>query len=427
LHWGYVLWFGLLSAFSYAEDIMKTLLRAVILSLISLLLPAVVLAADLENPPVFKADAILGPAAEGPGYIVKPIVGSDGYLRLYEVETPWGIFDVHGDQMMQMRIKEIQALDALVQTANSAAFGDALVKAGLRPVEFAGKLVTDPVDTVKSTVSGVGRMFNSIGSGIRNAGKSQDSVAASVSGAAKQRRIIAYQYGIDPYTDWKPLKEKLDHMSRAAAAGGLVVTGAFILIPGAAGTVISDVSAAGTMSEMVRDYSASQLMDRNRKTLRAMGADAHLIEELLTNTHYTPTDVTAIAGALHSMGKVRNIDTLLAGAVGARSRDEAYFTRRRVELMSARQEKTGEIAGFTAIGNFPFPLAVTFGNGLTGVFPLDALAWTAETSRAVTSLTKSARAEGITGPLTLVITGTATPLAQKKVAALGWKLEQQQR
>lgn len=403
---------------------MKTLFRSVVLTL---LFPAVVLAAELENPPVFEASAVLGPAAEGPGYVVAPKVGSDGYLRLYKVETPWGIFDVHGDQMMQMRIKEIQALDAMVQTANSAAFGDALVKAGLRPVEFAGKLVSDPVDTVKTTVSGVGRMFNSIGSGIRNAGKSQDSVAASVTGAAKQRRLIAYQYGIDPYTDWKPLKEKLDVMSRAAAAGGLVVTGAFILIPGAAGTVISDVSAAGTMNEMVRDYSASQLMDKNRNTLKAMGADAHLVEELLTNTHYTPTDVTAMAGALHSMGKLRNIDTLLAGAAGVRSRDEAYFTRRRIELMSVRQEKTREIAGFTDIGAFPFPLAVTVGNGLTGVFPIDALAWTAETSRALTSLTEQARAEGITGPLTLVISGTATPLAQKKAAALGWTLEQQER
>ncbi len=402
-----------------------TLLRAFALCLVGLLLPAAAGAAEVENPPVFEASAVLGQAAEGPGYKVEPKVGSDGYLRIYEVDTPWGIFDVHGDQMMQMRIKEILALDAMVRTASSAAFGDALVKAGLRPIEFAGKLVSEPVDTVKTTVSGVGRMFNSIGSGIRNAGKSKDSMAASVTGAAKQRRLIAYQYGIDPYTDWKPLKVKLDDMSRAAAAGGLVVTGAFILIPGAAGTVISDVSAAGTMSEMVRDYSASQLMDRNRKTLRGMGADADLTEELLTNTHYTPTDVTAMAGALRSMGKLSNIDALLARAVDARNRDDAYFMRRRIELMSVWQEKTGEVAGFTTIGDSPFPMALTRGNGLTGVFPLDALSWTAETSRAFISLTDSARAEGITEPLTLVITGTATPLASKKAAALGWKLEQQ--
>jgi hypothetical protein len=70
-------------------------------------------------------------------------------------------------------------------------------------------------------------------------------------------------------------------------------------------------------------------------------------------------------------------------------------------------------------------MAFTRSNGLAGIFPLDALAWTAETSRAITSLTEAARAEGFTGPLTLAITGTATPLAKKKTSALGWKLEQQ--
>jgi hypothetical protein len=401
------------------------LLRAFALLLASLLVPVAAQAADLENPPVFHAGAVLGRTAEGPGYVVVPKVGSDGYLRIYKVETPWGIFDVHGDQMMQMRLQEIRALDAMERTTNSREFGDAMVKAGLRPVEFAGKLVSAPVDTVKTTVSGVGRLFNSIGSGVRNAGKSQESMAAGVTGAAKQRRLIAYEYGIDPYTDWKPLKSKLDEMSRAAAAGGLVVTGAFILIPGAAGTVISDVSAAGTMNEMVRDYSASQLMDQNRKALRGLGAHTDVIEELLTNTYYTPTDITAMTGALRSMGKLRNIDALIGRAAEADSRDGAYFMRRRIELMSTWQERTGEITGFATVGDSPFPMALTRGNGLVGIFPLDALAWTAETSRAVTSLTDAARAEGITGHLTLAITGTATPLAQRKAAALGWKLEQQ--
>lgn len=400
------------------------LLQAAGLSLFAVTMVTAAHARDLENPPLFKASEMLGQAAEGPGYQVVEKVGSDGYLRIYEVETPWGMFDVHGDQMMQVRLKEIRALDAMERTASSEEFGDALVKAGLKPVEFAGKLVTDPAGTVKKTVSGVGQMFNSIGSGIRNAGKTKEGVAASVSGAAKQRRLIAYNYGIDPYTDWKPLKQKLDQLSRAAAAGGLAVTGAFILIPGAAGTVISNVATAETLNEMVRDYSAAQLMDMNRKALRSMRVDPILTEELLVNTHYTPTDITAMAGALKGMGKLRNIDALIARAAEAESRDAAFFMRKRIELMAAHQEKTGDITGFVTLGELPFPVATTHGNGLAGIFPLDALAWTAETSRSLTSLTQAARDDGITGPLSLGITGTATPLAQKEIAALGWELVQ---
>ena len=40
-------------------------------------------------------------------------------------------------------------------------------------------------------------------------------------------------------------------------------------------------------------------------------------------------------------------------------------------------------------------------------------------------VTEAARAQGITGPMDLVITGTATPLAQKQLAKLGWSLQQE--
>lgn len=382
-------------------------------------------AEDVENPPLFKASEVLGAAASGPGYRVEEKVGSDGYLRVYAVETPWGVYSVHGDGMMAVRLKEIAALDAMVRTVNSKEFGDALVKAGLKPVEFAEKLVTDPKDTVKNTVTGVGRMFNSIGAGIRNAGKTQEKTAASISGAAKQRRLIAYSYGIDPYTDWPPLKQKLDQLSRAAAAGGLAVTGAFILIPGAAGTVISNVATAETMNEMVRDLSAAQLMDMNRKALLMAGADPGLAEELLTNQHYTPTDMTALTAALTEMGKLNNVDALITRAAEAESHDAAFFMRTRLELMAAQQRKSGDITGFATLGQSPFPLAVTRANGIEAIFPLDALSWTAETSATFESLGEAARAEGMTGPVSLRITGTASPLAARKLKALGWTVEQQ--
>lgn len=403
---------------------MLTLLRAAALSLAAVAMVAPTLAKDVENPPTFKASALLGDAAQGPGYQIEETVGSDGYLRLYNVETPWGVLAVHGDQMLEVRLKEILALDALERTANSSEFRDALVNAGLKPVEFAGNLVANPAGTVKKTISGVGQMFNSIGSGIRNAGKTQDSAAASISGAAKQRRIIAFNYGIDPYTDWPPLKQRLDQLSRAAAAGGLAVTGAFMLIPGAAGTVISNVATAETLNEMIRDYSAAQLMDINRKALRALGTDPNLVEELLANTHYTPVDMTALAGALKTMGKPAGIDAFIARAAEVQSRDDAFFMRKRAELMAVYQKKTGTITGFVTLGEVPFPLATTGGNGLAGIFPLDALSWTAETGSAITAITRAARAQGITGPLILGITGKATPLARKQVAALGWKLEE---
>ena len=382
-------------------------------------------AADVENPPVFKASTLLGAQVQGPGYKVAEKVPSDGYVRIYSLQTPWGPVGVRGDHRLQVRFKELAAIDAMEQTSNSKEFGDALVKAGLKPVQFAGKLVTDPVDTVKNTVSGVGNLFNSIGSGIRNRGKTQESAVQSITGAAKQRRLIAYNYGVDPYSQFPPLKQKLDDMSNAAAAGGLVVTGAFIAIPGAAGTVISNVSTAGNLNDMVRDYSAAQLLDMNRASLLKMGVAPAIVDQLLANPNYTPTDMTAMTGALGGMGKLQNLDALLGLAAQVATRDDADFMRWRVELMASYQRQMKVITGFVAIAGVPMPMATTRDNGLLGVFPLDALSWTAGTSHDISAITQAARAQGITGPMKLVITGTATPLAQKQLAKLGWSLQQQ--
>lgn len=382
-------------------------------------------AADVENPPVFQASTLLGAQVQGPGYRVAEKVPSDGYVRIYSLETPWGPLVVHGDHRLQVRFKELAAIDAMERTSNSAEFSNALVKAGVQPVQFAGKLVTDPVDTVKNTVSGVGNLFNSIGAGIRNQGKTQENVVASITGAAKQRRLIAYSYGVDPYSQFPPLKQKLDDMSNAAAAAGLVVTGAFIAIPGAAGTVISNVSAAGNLNDMVRDYTAAQLLDMNRKSLLKMGVSPAIVDQLLSNPNYTPTDMTAMTGALSGMGKLQNLDALLGLAAQVKTRDDADFMRWRMELMASYQRRQNTITGFVAIAGVPLPMATTRDNGLLGIFPLDALSWTANTSKAITSITEAARSQGITGPLNLVITGTATPLAQKQLAKLGWSIQQQ--
>lgn len=381
-------------------------------------------AAELERPPSFDARRILGDAAQSPVYRIGSPIRSDGYLRDYSVETAYGVVTASGDQMLLMRIKEITALEAMNRTTDSKKFSDALVKAGLSPVEFAGNLVINPVGTVKSTLTGVGKLFGGIASGMKNAGKSQDSAAASITGAAKQKRLIAYQYGVDPYTDFSPLADKLNDLARAAAAGGLVVTAAFMVVPGAAGTLVSNVSTASTLSSMARDYSASQLMDMNRKKLGKMGVTADLTDELLQNRHYTPVDVTVIVDALARMGNVQHKDIMVERAATVASRDVAYFVRRRIELTAAYQERTGQIASFVRFGNSPFPMPVTKDNGLVGVFPIDILSWTKDTAPVITAMTSAAQDNGITGPKVLYITGSVTQLAKKNLKALGWKVEE---
>lgn len=381
-------------------------------------------AESFEQPPSFSPVQILGNAASGTNYAIADPVASDGYLRNYTLRTPVGVFKVNGDQMLFMRFKELAALDALNKTAGSERFAKAVLKAGLSPLEFAGNLITKPISTVENTVTGVGQFFDGIGSGVRNAGKSQDSTFASVTGAAKEKRQLAYQYGVDPYTDFKPLAERLDSLARASALGGLAVKGAFIAVPGAAGAVVSNVSTANSLNEAVRDNSAAQLLDVNRKGLVRIGIKKESVEKLLSNRNYTPVDVVAMVAALTQLRKLGGLDIVVARAATARSRDIAYLTRRRVELIAGYQEKNGTLASFVAVQGSPFPLCLTRENGIVGIFPFDAVSWTEPTSQVFAAMTTAAAEQGAAGSKLFAITGTATPLAKKNLAKLGWKLRE---
>ncbi len=373
-----------------------------------------------ERPPSYSPAAALGAAARGANYSVSGPVVSDGMLRHYTVNTSYGEFETTGDQLMHERIKELDALNTLQKTNGAQEFGQAAAKAGLGPVIFAGNLIAHPVDTTQNTVAGVGQFFNGVGSGLNNMGKSRDDAIASITGESREKRLIATQLGVDPYTDFKPLANKLDALASAAAAGNLAVTGAFILTPGAAGAVAANTSTASTLNGMVKDYSAAQLMDMNREKLVRLGVSSATAERLLVNRNYTPLDVTAMVEALASMGAVKNVDAMVAGAASADSRDEAYFIRRRIELTAAYQRRTHSIVAFANPDDPRLAFGVTASGSAVGVFPIDALSWTPETAKAVEGMTSAAGRDGATGGKSLVITGTATPLAAKNLASLGW-------
>lgn len=380
-------------------------------------------AATLEPPPSFDAGKLLGAAAQGPNYRIANPVTSDGYLRNYTIVTPYGTFYASGDQMLAMRLKELKALKALNKTASSQSFAQAMLKAGLSPVEFAGHLVTNPLGTVKNTFEGIGDTISGIAAGIKNPDDPHESALASLTGEAQQQRVIAYQYGVDPYTDFKPLADKLSSMATAAAAGKLAVSAAFIAIPGAAGTIVSNVSTANDLNSVIRDRSSAQLAELNKTKFAKLGIDKKEVKRLLKNSHFTPVDITVMADALARVGPVAHMDILVARAATATSRDIAYFIRKRFEMIAAWQQRHHDLTAFVRFDAAPFPLAQTARHGLIGVFPIDILSWTADTSRALEGMTRDARAEGMKGAKVLAITGTATPLAQKELKRLGWTVE----
>ena len=397
-------------------------LRARIGWILALLLPpAAGAAGPYETPPSVEASAALGPISKGANYEVLSPVASDGMLRHYVVRTAAGDFETVGDQLMALRIRELKALADLEKTNATSKFGQAVMAAGLGPLAFAGNMIEHPIDTTQKTMSGIGQMFGDIGSSLNNMGKSRDDTIASLTGEAKEKRALAAEVGVDPYTDFKPLADRLDELASASAVGNLAVSGAMMAVPGAAGLAVSNASTANSLRGSAADASSAQLMDVNRNKLARLEIDRGVADRLFANPYYTPVDMTAIADAIGKLGPVANLGPMLSRAADADSRAAAYFVRRRIELTAAWQSGHEEIVAFLGEDSVRFPLCQTGSGALVGVYPIDVLSWTPETAATVEAWTAEARRDGAKRKM-LFITGGATALAKKNLAAQGWKL-----
>ncbi len=378
--------------------------------------------AQFERPPNFAANKIPGIKIGDENYSIQDPVRSDGLLRLYTLGTPYGDVNVQGDQMLKMRIVELAALRELEKISGSESFGKALAEAGLSPLKYTGRLITNPAQTVQDTFSGIGNMFGRIGANMNNMGKTNENAVASLLGVTEQRRKLATRFGVDPYTDLSPLSAKLERLSEAAATGGLTVSGALFVVPGAAGIVVSNLSTANRLGDakledLARDYTPAQIMDLNRQRLKAMEVEPELIEALLVNRNYTPIDLAATVAALDSMNAVADRRLFFQQAQNANSRGIAYFTRKRAEMIAAHGR---DLTQFIILGGYPFNL--TRDGRVVGIMPVDALSWTETTSKALSDAAADAKRRAPNARGELRISGQATALAKQKLKALGWSV-----
>jgi hypothetical protein len=376
-------------------------------------LPVAAVATEIERPASFKAIQTAGIPASGPNYTIASPVRSDGFLRVYNVKSSYGDFVVVSDAMMRIRIQELAAVAELDKLMESNEFNKALGEAGLAPLKFAGQLVVNPVEALGNTLAGIGNQIGQIGSSIHNAGKTRDSAFGGF-GADQKRRELAAKLGVDPYSDFEPLQARMQKISQAAAAGGLVVTVAMMAIPGAVGIVVSNVGTSSRVADSMRDKTAAQLMDLNREKMVAMGLDPQTADQLLQNRMYTPLDMTSMVSSLEAV-PVPGRAEFLRRAVSVNRREAAVFNRRYTEMVVDFHLRTRAVTSFVSAGELPFNQ--TRDGGVVGIWPVDAMSWTENTSRLMTNASAGIRRANLGKP-ELRVSGQVTPRAREGLREL---------
>ena len=377
--------------------------------------------AAFEIPQERSAATYLGALMQGNNYHVAPKVHSDGNMFIFIVDTRYGKFQVDGIELTKVFIQELRALDALEKISQSDTFMQSLGRSATAPIRYGANLIVNPVGTVKDSLSGVANMFDRAGASLSDPKADRATTADSLLGVDDARRELAVSLGVDPYTSFPPLAQKLTEVASATAGGGLTVKAALAVIPGGAAVMaVSGVSSIQSASETLRDKTSAQIAQEVKATLLHLNVPPDLVARFVTNRAYTPADLLLTSRALARLN-ADNTRAFIDRAAETNSRSVAFFERRRAELLSEQSRELGGVADFINVGGFA--LNRNRAGNIVALFPCDEIAWTTITERAVTAITNDLpRSGAAVGEPILATNGGVTPMATHEFQKLGWQV-----
>jgi hypothetical protein len=375
----------------------------------------------LELPKPEPVEKYLGKAATGSNYTVKPIVRSDGVMRIFDVDTPYGKYAFDGVEFAKLRLHELDAVAALEKMSQSEAFGQAFGRAALGPIKFGADLITNPADTVERSLSGIGNMFDRMGAGLSNTRADRDSLMESLLGVTDTQRELAVTLDVDPYTDFPPLAQRLKEMASAMASGSLPVKAGLSFVPGGIGIAVSSVATVSDAKDTLRSKTAAQVIAEARTILLHLGVSDESVSHLVENRNYTPADLLIMALALKQLS-AENTAAFVEHAAGAGSRNVAFYHRRRAQILATRNNELGGIVSFVTFGGQPINVARN-GN-VIAAFTVDDIAWTEIQQRTFIAATTEIHRTHPGATPVLATTGAVTPMAAGEIGKRGWKIVQ---
>jgi hypothetical protein len=370
-----------------------------------------------EEPPVFTAANLAPPALlAGPGFTVDPPVPVEGFLYRFTIRADVGLFEVDGSALLPIRVQEVRALQKLRDTSNTAEFTQAVLQAGARPVMSAANMLQHPVDTITGLPGGIERMFGRVGATLGGLGgaSTTDQAGGAVAralGYEAERRTLAKELGVDPYTSNPVLRKKLDDVAWVRFAGRLGVNASIsAVVPGS--LIISSVT---WVNSTTYDTPAGDLIVANQKKLQAMGVPDAAIKAFMENPWLTLSLKTALVAALDRLAGVAGREDVVAFATRAASLDEARFVVLSTEMLARYHQSGTPVALITAPGPI---VGRTANGGVVVPAALDYVAWTERIGGF------ARRPDLQATPRIALLSGKLSPMAKQRLGAAGWTVQE---
>jgi hypothetical protein len=390
--------------------------------------------ADFEKPPVLNVKELI-PAKllQGQGFHVEEKVPTDGVMGTYTLIADKdtfgedaGTYQVLSREMAELRLAEIPAIIKLDETSKVGTFAKSMATTAVQPLESAADMAMHPVDTVTGLPSGVGRLFDRVGSGIGrmwnseptpgtegNAQQGAVDTTRDVLGYEQERRELAKKLGVDPYTTNKVLAKKLDEIATTAFRARLSVnTVISVFVP--ASIILTGVR---TMDNLVWDTPRGDLIVRVENKLQELKVSPTQRSLFMFNSAIPLSLQVAVVENLGRLTNVTGREQVVSQMGSVATESQARFLATSVQMLAEYHEKKKPITAMAAPG---VVVARDQDGALLLPAPVDYVSWTEK----VASFAKSPDFLAVP-QRTLWITGGMSPRAKTEFAANGWTIHEE--
>ena len=379
------------------------------------------------SPTMLKASEML-PAdwRKGDHYEVEEMVRNDGLTNTYTLNSPYGQFEVHGDDQLRYRENEVEVLAALQDygVTQPMGFGLGGGNGAENYVEGGAQLIVYPARAIANVPLG----FWNYGSQVAEMTRSrrtfyEDSYAEELIGFSQAKREFAGRTSVDPYTTNPAMQERLNALSWPSWAGGILATVGTIPVAGIAGIALTGASLPESMHLVNLDKAPEDLRIDNRRKLKKMGVKKRLREAFLSHPWYSPRHQTIIVGSLSMLTEANGRPVFIATAMAAGNEEQAFTMQRTAELLRAFHEYASPITGISA------PQGLIVARAADGAVVVPVVAdwgvWTPGTQDLVAACDRAAASEPAVTRKVLWVSGRLSPAMADAVRQRGWLVEEQ--
>jgi len=383
-----------------------------------------------ETPPVLQASD-LAPAGllVGEGYSVAGEVPTTGLLGEFTLKADVGTFTPRGLDLLRIRVGELAAIRQLEETSKTAEFAKAAGRAAVRPVQATVNMIAHPVDTISGMPAGVGRFFDRVklgGQAVASAASGPDksgmektaavggrigTATINALGYEEERRHLAKQVNVDPYTTNPVLSEKLDSIAWVSFSAKQAVN----LTTAALMPYSMVMSTVSLTNNLIWDMKPADLIALNQKKAKDMGASDDQAAALIANNYYSISVLTAFMAALERLGPIAGRAEVIALAATAANEDQARFLMGAAQMLAHHHEWVQPLTAVMARGII---VGKTATGGVVVGAPVDYVSWTENVANF------ARRPDFASSSLDIWLTGRMSARARQEFERIGWRVHE---